>query len=128
MSTDSIHNLDDREAKTVLDHLVKIKNLAEALGLNGSSIGFEIYREARDALEIVAFDTVSRNALRALKTDHDPTFRGWPVSSVVLDYIKNGQRINAIKEFRGETGLGLKEAKDWVEAYIDHNRINLAPF
>lgn len=34
----------------------------------------------------------------------------------VRAYIYEGKKILAIKELRGITGLGLKEAKDWVDA------------
>jgi ribosomal protein L7/L12 len=36
---------------------------------------------------------------------------------VVRNYILANQKINAIKEVRTITGLGLKEAKDLVESY-----------
>lgn len=35
----------------------------------------------------------------------------------VLDALRGGQRIEAIKRLREATGLGLKEAKDLIEAY-----------
>ena len=33
------------------------------------------------------------------------------------DYAKGGQKVEAIKQLRGMTGLGLKESKDIVEHY-----------
>jgi hypothetical protein len=35
----------------------------------------------------------------------------------VLDALRRGNKIEAIKRMRDQTGLGLKEAKDAVEAY-----------
>lgn len=35
-----------------------------------------------------------------------------------IDYITTGQKINAIKSVRDRTGLGLKEAKDLVDAAV----------
>jgi ribosomal protein L7/L12 len=35
----------------------------------------------------------------------------------VLEALKAGNKIEAIKRLRGKTGLGLKEAKDWIESY-----------
>jgi ribosomal protein L7/L12 len=32
--------------------------------------------------------------------------------------MKNNMKINAIKAFRMETGLPLKEAKKWIESYM----------
>jgi large subunit ribosomal protein L7/L12 len=39
-----------------------------------------------------------------------------PVDDTLMDLIRRGQKINAIKLYRERTGLGLKEAKDAVEA------------
>jgi ribosomal protein L7/L12 len=35
----------------------------------------------------------------------------------VAALLEGGNKIGAIKELRGITGLGLKEAKDWVDSY-----------
>jgi ribosomal protein L7/L12 len=35
----------------------------------------------------------------------------------VAALLAGGNRIEAIKELRGMTGLGLKEAKDWIDSY-----------
>lgn len=43
------------------------------------------------------------------------------VSQAVMDELKGGRKIQAIKQHRLETGLGLKDAKDAVEAVIDLN-------
>jgi ribosomal protein L7/L12 len=42
---------------------------------------------------------------------------GVTISKSVEDYVRAGMKINAIKELRTETALGLKEAKDVVEAF-----------
>jgi ribosomal protein L7/L12 len=39
----------------------------------------------------------------------------------IIEAIKNGQKIEAIKLLRTGTGLGLKEAKEAVEAYLENN-------
>lgn len=39
-----------------------------------------------------------------------------PFSDAVIAAVDKGQKINAIKILRGETGLGLKEAKHAVDA------------
>ncbi len=36
-------------------------------------------------------------------------------SAAVLDLVRRGDKIQAIKQYRDETGVGLKEAKDFVE-------------
>lgn len=42
-------------------------------------------------------------------------------SSEVIEAIKSRRKLQAIKLLRNETGLGLKEAKEAVEAYIETN-------
>jgi len=37
------------------------------------------------------------------------------VNEQVLELMKSGQKIQAIKLYREQTGVGLKEAKDYVE-------------
>ena len=39
----------------------------------------------------------------------------------ILDNLKTGRIINAIKDLRGYTGCGLKEAKDAVDEFISQN-------
>ena len=38
-------------------------------------------------------------------------------SEAVLDFVGAGKKIDAIKQYRIETGAGLREAKDAVEAF-----------
>jgi len=40
----------------------------------------------------------------------------------ILDAIRSGQKILAIKQYRDATDCGLKEAKDFVEAVTDEMR------
>ncbi len=115
-----LHQLTEGDASTVVKALARIKRLGEDMALDGSARGFEIYRTARDALEVMAFDRISRDALSKLSSGRE-TFQGWEVSDVVLGFMREDKKINAIKEFRGESGLGLKEAKDWVEAYMSQH-------
>ncbi len=45
------------------------------------------------------------------------------MSEIVKEYIQNGQKIQAIKQFRTETGLGLKDAKEIICLYdIEHTK------
>lgn len=36
-------------------------------------------------------------------------------SAQLMEYVDRGETINAIKQYRAETGAGLKEAKDYVD-------------
>ncbi|MGJ8619953.1 MAG: ribosomal protein L7/L12 [Methylophilaceae bacterium] len=48
-------------------------------------------------------------------------------TQAVIDEIKLGRKIQAIKLLREENGIGLKEAKEAIEAYIDsHSEIKEA--
>lgn len=44
-----------------------------------------------------------------------------PLSEAVIAAIQNGRKIEAIKILRGETGLGLKDAKHAVDAYAQRH-------
>ena len=120
-----LHELTDGDAADLGRILAEIKSLGEALSLRegGSNQAFRIYKLARDGLEILAFDRISRDVLAKLSAGHE-TFQGYVVSDVVLGHMRDNKKINAIKEFRTQTGLGLKEAKDWVEAYISDHKIH----
>jgi ribosomal protein L7/L12 len=45
-------------------------------------------------------------------------------SPAVLAFIDAGQKIGAIKQYRNETGAGLREAKDAVEEF-ERRRLNI---
>jgi len=47
--------------------------------------------------------------------------------SQVVAYINSGQKINAIKVYREHTGVGLKEAKDIVEAMESRMNAGMSP-
>lgn len=38
---------------------------------------------------------------------------------VIAEYIKDNRRISAIKELRGQTNWGLREAKEYIDKYYD---------
>jgi hypothetical protein len=116
MTVTSLHEMTEGDSADLGRCLVEIKEVGERMALEGSASAFRIYKLARDGLEILAFDRMSRDVLAKLSAGHE-TFQGYRVSDLVLNHMRNNQKINAIKEFRSETGLGLKEAKDWVEAY-----------
>ena len=46
----------------------------------------------------------------------------------VAEALKGGNKIEAIKRLREITGLGLKEAKDWVESYERGGQPAASPF
>jgi ribosomal protein L7/L12 len=118
-----LHSLIEGDVDEVVRNVARIKRLSEEMAIAGSAHGFEIYKLSRNTLEILAFDRISRDTLARLGSGRE-VFCGYDVSDIVRAHMKNNQRINAIKEFRSESGLGLREAKDWVEAYMQQH----APF
>lgn len=111
-----LHSLTEGDVDEVTRNVARIMREADMMASQGSVSHFEIYKLARNTLEILAFDRISRDTLASLSRGVE-MFQGYPVTAVTKEYIAKGMKINAIKEFRGESGLGLKEAKDWVEAY-----------
>jgi len=93
----------------VLEALSK-GNLMEAIKLlRNSGMGL---KEAKDALEAQA---------RGKPAPHAPTFSsasmGQSLPPDVVDALQKGQKIEAIRLMREQTGLGLKEAKEAVDGY-----------
>lgn len=110
-------DIGDNDFSTVVNHLREIMRVADRMTENGNTDAFGIYKHARAAIDVLSLDGVSRDMLRKM-LNTDELFQGYVVSKTVLDYMRANQKINAIKEFCTETGLGLREAKDWVESYM----------
>jgi ribosomal protein L7/L12 len=109
------------EETQVVQGLNRIMELSDPLAMEGVRGAHEIYRLARDITETLAFDRISKDMLKQLR-DVD-VFRGIRVSTKVHELVVAEKLILAIKQVRDETtGLGLKEAKDWVEAYQQYLR------
>ena len=116
----SLHEMSEGDTDELGRNLSQIMAAADAMAAAGVPKAFEIYKLARNSLEILAFDRISRDTLARVSAGCE-MFDGWRVTEVVKGFMRAGQKINAIKEFRTESGLGLKEAKDWVEAYMSRN-------
>ena len=122
-----LHSLSEGDVTEVAGNLARIRNLADEMAQAGHTKAFEVYKLARDTLEILVFDRISRDTLERLSAACE-MFQGYQVYPDVLRRMKQGQKINAIKEFRTQTGLGLKEAKDWVENYMSVHELTSVPF
>lgn len=123
MGTPMINNFDDladNEAHTMMKNLGEIMRIAGDMARNSVPGAHEVYVIARDSFDMLRYDVVSRDTVRKL-TDDDTRFQGYTVSPDCLLYMKQGRKIDAIKQFRTESGLGLREAKDWVESFMDHH-------
>ncbi len=79
-------------------------------------------KEAKDFVEMLEQGKIEISSPPPpLSSDASPTFYATPEQAAydpeVRDYLARGLKINAIKRVRELTGLGLKEAKDWVDKW-----------
>jgi ribosomal protein L7/L12 len=72
------------------------------------------------ALAVVALVLSAKNNVEVVDLPRPPVARPAPsqspASGPVADLLREGKKLEAIKRFREQTGAGLKEAKDAVEA------------
>jgi hypothetical protein len=115
--TDDLGNLSDNDFKRLVHLVNEIIHLSHEGAREGQARAHDIYALSRDARDILILDETSREAMRRLTNTERPTMYGITISKSVEDYVRAGMKINAIKELRTETALGLKEAKDVVEAF-----------
>ncbi|WP_446663807.1 hypothetical protein [Flexivirga sp. B27] len=47
-----------------------------------------------------------------------PTMSGGPVSESVMGFVRQGKEIHAIKQYRQESGAGLRDAKKVVDTVV----------
>jgi hypothetical protein len=114
---DDLGNLSDNDFKRLVHLVNEIIHLSHEGAREGQARAHDIYALSRDARDILILDETSREAMRRLTNTERPTMYGVTISKSVEDYVRAGMKINAIKELRTETALGLKEAKDVVEAF-----------
>lgn len=114
---DDLGNLSDNDFKRLVHLVNEIIHLSHEGAREGHARAHDIYALSRDARDILILDETSREAMRRLTNTERPTMYGVTISKSVEDYVRAGMKINAIKELRTETALGLKEAKDVVEAF-----------
>ncbi len=88
----------------------------------GSSAVFSMARSA-DAGQLLRLEGKLNLILKHLNLEYVDTAIPVPLSDEVKALANDPSRkIHAIKVYREQTGLGLKEAKDAVEAYIASRR------
>lgn len=119
----AVNDMTDVEAQKLVHKMKEILKLSDQMTQGGSVGAFQIYKLSRDVLDMLHFDQVSREMVARL-THGGEYFQGHEVDAQVLDFMKNNLKINAIKRMRELTGMSIKEAKDWVEAY-QSSRLNM---
>jgi len=102
--------LEGGELQSLLEQGRKI----EAIKLYREQTGAGL-KEAKDAVEAMTSETTQANLREALAR-HSPDGEGLSLEEELLRLLRNGEKIEAIKCYRGRTGAGLREAKDAVEA------------
>jgi hypothetical protein len=113
---DDLDDLDDLEASKLASLITRIMKLAGESASCGSATSHQIYVLARDARDLLVFDAQSRDTMRKLSV---PVVQGLEISPAVEEFVRQGQKIQAIKQLRQETGCGLFEAKNAVEAFSE---------
>lgn len=111
-----VSDLSDDESTQLWQKLDDIIQLSDKMAHEGNSQGHQIYKLARDCRDLLVFDQHSRQVMHKLTAQEE--YAGLELSQTVRSLVFSGNKINAIKELRTESGCGLKEAKDAVEAFM----------
>lgn len=112
-----LSDLNNSEARELLTKIQQIMRLSHEQAKTGVYASHEVYCLARDCKDLLMFDATSREMIAKLSQSDQTVVMGHVVSDAVKQFVKEGRTINAIKQLREESGLGLKEAKDVVEEY-----------
>ena len=122
----NIEQIDDKDSQLLWQNLHKIMELSDRVcqeaGGDSHRLCHDIYRLARDCRDLLVFDQVSRDTMATL-TAVD-RYAGLELDIVVKDLVRRNLKVDAIRELRRQTGCGLKEAKDAVDAYMNVHGID----
>lgn len=110
MSDDSNQRLED-EVRTLLTGGRKIEAIKVYREATGAGLA-----EAKDAVERIERGDAVRIASASVGED---------VENQILDLLRRGRKIDAIKLYREQTGQGLKQSKEAVETLAEQRGVNL---
>lgn len=113
-----LDDLSKSEAEQLRKKLQQIIDLSDAQAKSGVFQSHEIYVLARDCRELLVFDSMSREMMAKLSQPEQVVIKGHLISNAVQQAVAEGRKIEAIKLFREQTGLGLYDAKTIVEEFI----------
>ena len=113
-----LSDLNNSEARQLLTKIQQIMHMSHEQAKTGVYASHEVYCLARDCKDLLMFDATSRDMVAKLSQSDQTVVMGQPISDAVKDFVALDRKINAIKQLREESGLGLKEAKDVVEEYM----------
>jgi len=106
------------EASTKIADLIREGRKIEAIKLLRETTGIGL-KEAKEEIDRLSKDMSGQALSPALSGSGGPGPSGG-LSKEVVDLAHQGQKIQAIKLLREQTGMGLKEAKEQVEAVTGH--------
>lgn len=66
-------------------------------------------------VRVAKLETQVAALMARLQLSVEPAGKDQP-SAKVLDYLKRGRKIQAISQYRAEAGVGLREAKDYIDS------------
>lgn len=92
----------------------QFKDTAHAISLELKRQGVDSYFDTYALLNLAQAAVDGANMLTHV-VGHEQFVTAAIHSGVVMDYVRAGQKINAIKALRERTSAGLKEAKEAVE-------------
>ena len=107
-------NLSDKQVSAAVAEAVKQGKIIEAIKLLRAETGLGL-AEAKDVVERFQRGEASSSALPSSHS-FDPN-AGMPAD--VIAALRAGRKVSAIKLLRAARGIGLKEAKETVEAYAE---------
>ena len=113
-------DMNQKDFASLMGKIAEMMRIAEegvlngSAGLNTAASMFNIYRIARDARDMLAFEATSRDVLQKLGAI-DRIVDGVHITEAAANFMRENRLIEAIKEVRNNTDLTLREAKDLVQ-------------
>ena len=119
----------ERDAERLRAILVTLAEAAPGMTLEEAMPIITASEKKTMELEVPRIETLTGKKQLVILKDTTPATGAQYVSirAEIIDMIEDGKTINAIKEFRAETGWGLKESKDAVEHYRTYGGTPIGP-
>lgn len=106
------------EAPRKIADLIREGKKIEAIKLLRDTTGIGL-KEAKEEVDRLSIEMSGQASSQPMADARGPDLSG-TLSKEVVDLARQGQKIQAIKLLREQTGMGLKEAKEQVEAVTGH--------
>lgn len=102
---------------------------AEAIDLIGQGRKIEAIKVVRERLGLSLKDAKTAvESHRASSASHEQPARELLMSGETLSALRKGRLVDAVKHVRRQNNMGLKEAKDAIDAYLISNPSLLAQY